>query len=129
AMLLTGKRDIGRWQPLGSQGVEHALALTRRHNFVFKSLKKKERGGDSVGGMDRGTCNVETALRRVGPDEAIKVAALELMCIAGQRLDVADSEVAGTGLEQRTKCQGRERREPPSAPAADQEPLRIGKAL
>src|SRR5262249_23158291 len=52
AVLLTGERDVCRWQPFGSQGVEHALALPRRHNFVFKPLKKQERGGDAFGRMD-----------------------------------------------------------------------------
>src|SRR5690606_10627004 len=47
---------------------------------------------------------------RVGPDEAVEVAALELVRLGGQRLEVGDPVVAGTGGERVPEGQRRQRR-------------------
>jgi hypothetical protein len=56
---------------------------------------------------------------RPGPDQTVQIAALELVGVAGQRLEVADPVVAGAGPEDVVEGEGAERRVAAGAAAGD----------
>ena len=79
--------------------------------------------------VDRRARAVDGGGLRPGPDQAVEVAALELVGVARQRLEVADPVVAGAGPEQVVEGQRAERGVAAGAAAGDGETARVGPAL
>src|SRR5438874_10402732 len=86
---------------LAIERVGHHLRLVREHDLVLEPLQKEQRSLDPVGEVHRGTRPVELDLPRVGPDQRVEIARLELVGLDRERLDVGDAEVAHTGRERR----------------------------
>src|SRR5918994_2173010 len=97
AVLLALERDVGDGHPLGPQGVDDHLGLVGWHDLVLQALQHDQRPLD-----------VEVAAGRIGADEPVEVAALELERLGGQRLEVGDAEVARTGGERVAERQRRQ---------------------
>src|SRR5438034_357676 len=55
--------------------------------------------------MDGRTFPVEVLLLRIGSDQPVEISRLELVSILHERLQIADPEIAGTGLEEVPECQ------------------------
>ena len=75
--------------------------------------------------VDRRALPVEIAALRVGADQAVEVADLELVRVVGQRLEVADAVVARAGPEDVAEGQGAERGVAAGAAAGDREPVGV----
>jgi hypothetical protein len=53
AVLLTFKRNIRHRHPFLSQGLDHYLSLTGRHDFVLKPLEENHGARESIDKVDR----------------------------------------------------------------------------
>ena len=62
-------------------------------------MKENQRAGKTVGGVDGGTLQVQVLPLRVGGNQPVQVAGLELVGVLGQGRQVADPVVAGPGPE------------------------------
>ena len=112
-----------------SERLHHRLGLVGWHHPILHSLEEDHRAGETLGEVDRRTLAVEIAPLRVGPHQAVHVAGLELVRVAGQRLEVADAVVAGARCEDVVEGQCAQNRVATSAAAADRESRRVGRAL
>src|SRR5699024_10559744 len=76
--------DVRYWQALASNGFGHRGCLVGRHNLVPEPLQQQHRTIQAIYMMDRRALNVRLFFGRIGPDESIKVATLELVRIGCQ---------------------------------------------
>ena len=79
--------------------------------------------------VDRRARAVEGGGLRPGPDQAVEIAALELVGVARQRLEVADPVVAGAGPEQVVEGERAERGVAAGAAAGDGQTPRVRPAV
>ena len=79
-----GKRQVGVGDALGVEGGGHHLGLGRGHDLVLQALEEDHRAGQAVGVVDRRPLPVQGLGLRPGADQAVEVAGLELVGVAGQ---------------------------------------------
>ena len=104
------------------QSIRHHARLLRRHDPVFLALKKDDRAGQSVGGMQRRARPVFFLLRRVGAYQGVQIAGFKLVRGARQRRQIADPVVTGPGLEDIGKSEAGQRGKTAGAAAPDRKP-------
>ena len=75
--------------------------------------------------VDRRALAVEVGALGIGADQAVEVARLELVRVAGERLEVGDAVVAGAGREVVVEGERAERRVAAGAAAADRQALAV----
>src|SRR6266545_2029999 len=100
AVLLAGERQVGVGDALGVERGGHPLGLGGRDDLVLQALQQDDRAGQALGVVDRRPLPVQLGRLRPRADEAVQVAGLELVGVAGQRLRVGHAVVAGAGGEQ-----------------------------
>ena len=88
---LAGEHDQRDRQPLGASRLRHLLGLVRRDDEVVSALQQQDRRGQRVDVVDGGAVDVDGAILRVGADEAVEVARLELVGVSREDLEVADA--------------------------------------
>jgi hypothetical protein len=98
-VLLACERHVRDRQALGTHRLEHLARLLGGHDLVLQALKQDQRAGQPIGMMDRRARHVQIAPLRIRADQAIEVARFELVRVLGERLEVADAEVARPGAE------------------------------
>ena len=118
------KRDVGHRQAFLPDRFRHHLRLVRRHDLVFETLKQDERAGEAIGEVNRRALHVEVFRRRIRSDQRVEIARFELVRVARQHFDVADSVVAGACLEGVVKGERGERRVAAGAAAPDDQASR-----
>src|SRR5215211_2116484 len=99
AVLLAREGQVGVRDGLGVEGGGHHLGLGRGDDLVLKALEQDDRAGQAVGEVDRRPLPVQRLGLRPGADEAVQVAGLELVGVAGQPGQVGHPVVAGPGGE------------------------------
>ena len=104
-MLLPFKGHVGHRNSLFLKRIHHHFRLIRRHDFIFKSLEKGHGAIEPIDVMNGRSINVDILALRVGANQSIEVASLELMGISGQGFQIAHAVVAGSGLELVTESQ------------------------
>ena len=75
--------------------------------------------------MDRRARDVEIAPFRIGADEPVEIARLELVGVFGQSFQIADAVVAGAGFEYVAESQRAQRRVAAGAAAADRQAVAV----
>jgi len=124
-VLLAFERQVRERQILGPQRFDHAFSLRRRHHPVFESLEQDHRARQPVGEVDRRPLVIHSPGRRIGTDQPIEVARLELVGVDGQGLTVRDPVVGRAGREVVMKNERAQRRVPAGAAAANRQPLAV----
>src|SRR6266508_239474 len=99
AVLLALEGQVGVGDALQVEGARHLLGLAGRHHGVLQALQQDHRAGELVGVVDRRALPVQLRGLRIGTDQAVEVARLELVGVPGERLDVSHAEVARAGRE------------------------------
>jgi hypothetical protein len=97
AVLFAFECDVRDGKLSASECVDHRFGLIRRHHAVFETLEEHDRARQPFHVMDRRTLDVEIARLWIRADQTIEVARFELVCVARERLQIADSVVAGAG--------------------------------
>ena len=93
------------------------------------ALQQQDRRGQLVDVVDGGAVDVDVAVLRVGPDQAVEVARLELVRVARQDLQVADAVRADAGGEDVGRGERAQGGVAAGAAALDHEPGAVGEAL
>ena len=124
AVLLAGERPVGDGHALGPEGGDDLLRLARRHDLVLQALEDDQRTVDEVDVEERRPRLVHVARLRPRADQAVEVAGLELVRVAGEGGEVGDPVVVGAGAEDVLEGHRGEDREPAGGAAADAEPSR-----
>ena len=129
AVALAGEGEIGHRHALGPQRRDHGLGLVRRHHLVV--LRPAGRSPGSSAGRCGGSASArDRSAARLGPgaDQPVEIAALELVGVAHQGLEVADAVPGRPGLEAVVEGQRAQRGEAAGTAAADRQAFRIGAA-
>ena len=108
--------------PLRAQRVHHHLGLVRRHDHVFVALEEDDGRGQALDMRDRRALLVRRS------DQRVHIARLELVRVARQHGDVADSVVARAAAKTVAERQGGERGVASGAAAGDDAPRGVGEA-
>ena len=124
-MLFARKQDIGNRQPFLPEGRHHQFGLIRWDDLVFRALEDDQRTRELLGKMNRRARLIDVLSLRVGSDQIVRVAGLELMGVARQRFEVADSVMARPGPKRIAKGQCTQGRIAPGAAAGNGQPLGI----
>src|SRR5581483_1634505 len=119
AVVLALEGDQGAGKALGVHRLEHRLGLLGRDDTVVETLEEGDGAGEAVGVVDGGALAVEVEALRVGTDQAVQIARLELVGVAGEELQVGNAEEAGAGGEAVAEGEHRQRRVPARATAVD----------
>ncbi len=99
AVSLAGEGEVGDRHALGPQRRHHGLGLVRRHHLVLLPLQEDHRTAQPVRMMQRRTSSIGRRGFGPGADQAVEIAALELVGVAQQRFQVADAVPGRPGLE------------------------------
>ena len=75
--------------------------------------------------MNRRAFHVKIAPFRIGTDQSIEIARLELVRVPCERFQIADAVMAGAGFEDVTERQRAERRIAAGAAASDGKPVAV----
>src|SRR5205085_4932677 len=99
AVLLALEGDVGDGQLFTPERLDHQLGLVRRHDLVFEALKENDGARQAFSEVDGGALVIQIRAFGVRADEPVEVARLELVRVADEDRQVADAEVARSGLE------------------------------
>src|SRR5487761_706988 len=98
-MLLTRERQICEGQLLPFTDRDELFSLAWRHDLVIEALEQDHRAVEVVGEVDGGSFAVQIRPLRVRTDQSVEVTRFELVRVLDERNQIADSEVAGAGIE------------------------------
>ena len=124
-MLFARKQHIGDRQPFRPEGRHHQRGLIRRDDLVFRALEDDQRTRELLGKMNRRARDIDVPSFRVGSDQIVRVARLELMGVARQRFEVADPVMTRPGPKRIAKGQCAQGRVSSGAAAGNSQPLGI----
>jgi len=79
AVLLALEGQAGIGDALGVEGARHLLGLVWRHDQVLQAVQQDHRARELVGVADRRALPVQLGGLRVGADQAVQIARLELV--------------------------------------------------
>ena len=129
-VLLPLEGHVGHRHTLVAQRGDDHLRLVGRHHLVLEPLQDDQRPVEAVEVVDRRPLDVDVAPLGVRADQPVEVAALELVGLSGQRLEVGHPEVA---RRRRRTCRRRASAtsigEPARGAAPDAQPRRVDPAL
>ena len=83
--------DVGHRDAFLPQCCDHQFGLRWRHDLVLQALEEDDGAVQAVDVMDRRAGQVNVALLRIGADQVIEIAGLELVRIDGQCFEIADA--------------------------------------
>ena len=129
AVLLAGEQEIADRIALAPQRLDHGLGLVRRHDGVLVALEEDHRLRQPVRVIERRALAIARFLLRIGSDQPVEIARLELVGVARERGDVAHAVIARPALEEVAEGERRERRVAAGAAAADDAALAVDPAL
>ena len=114
---------------LVGERIAHHLRLTGRYDPVLVTLQQQHGHLELVDVGERGALDVEVASFRVGADEPVDVAGLEVVGVLAQPLEVGDPVAGDPGGEGRGAGQAGQHRPAARAAALDRQPLPVGDPL
>src|SRR5947209_1921883 len=99
AVLLALEREVRDGHALCLQRLDNHGCLDWRDHLVLEALQHDQRSRELIDVVNRRPLVVDLERRRIRPDQPVEVAALELVCVSCQRLEVSDAEVVAAGGE------------------------------
>src|SRR6266536_425560 len=110
AMLLAREQEIAHRIALAPERLDHAFCLVRRHDGVLVPLEEDHRLRQPIRVIERRALAIARLLLRIGSDQPVEIARLELVGVARQRGDVAHAVIASPALKEVVEGQRRQGR-------------------